>query len=217
MQECLLILSMHRSGSSCMTGCMNICGFSIGQNPTQGKDRFNQKGYFENQSILSFNESVLSDLGSSWSNIDPLTDTQVQKSIGHKDALFRLLEQEFGNDGIFVIKDPRIAILQDLYIETLVEKQIGVKILRLRRNIDAVCRSLERAQDIGHTQCVQLDSLYQAYIDRMVRHASHFEMDFASLLDDPATAVQDICEFVGVEFDKHKEIEDFVERGMVNF
>ncbi len=206
---------MHRSGSSCTTGCMNICGLSLGKHPTQVKNEFNQKGYFENKSILGFNESVLADIGGAWNYSDPLTESQIQKSLGYKDALSCILEQEFRSD--FVIKDPRIAILQDLYLVALAERQVDVKVLRLRRGIDSVCRSLERVQGIGRTQCVQLDSLYQAYIDRMVCHASHLEMDFASLLDDPATAVREICDFVGMEFDKHKEIEDFVERGMVNF
>jgi len=215
--QCLLVLSMHRSGSSCTTGCMNICGFSLGNHPTQVKNKFNRKGYFENKSILGFNELVLEDIGGSWDHTEPLTEHQVKKSLGHKDALSRIIEQEFGTDSFFVIKDPRIAILQNLYIDTLTEKKIDIKILRLRRNIAAVCKSLERAQGIGQLQCVQLDSLYQSYIDRMVCHAPCFEMDFASLLDDPVTVVQDICDFVGIEFDKYEEIGDFVERGMASF
>lgn len=216
MQDCLLILSMHRSGSSCMTGCMSICGLSLGEHASQVKNKFNQKGYFENENILGFNESVLSDIGGSWKSMTPLTSQQIQKSLNHSATLLRILRQEFGDDN-FAIKDPRIAILQDLYFQALSNMHVRTRILRLRRDIDAVCQSLKRAQNVEQEQCVHLDSLYQTYIDRAVTRAPSFEVDFASLLDDPQTTVRTICDFAGMEFSKHLEIKNFVEKGMVNF
>jgi len=217
MQECILILSMHRSGSSCMTGCMNICGFSLGKHASHIKNKFNLKGYFENERILSFNESVLSDIGSSWKSLCPLTEQQIQKSLRYKTTLARIIEQEFEGSDMFAIKDPRMAILQRLYIEVLSESGIKIRMLRLRRGIDAVCRSLRRAQHIGQEHCVQLDSMYQSYIDSMVGRAPYFEVEFSSLVDDPAVTVEGICDFIGISFSKREEIIDFVDRGMVNF
>ena len=58
MSNCVLVLAAPRSGSSFLVNVVKTLGYSTGKNETQVKDSFNEEGYFENQSILKFNEKT---------------------------------------------------------------------------------------------------------------------------------------------------------------
>ena len=67
-KTCLLVLGMHRSGTSTLAGVLNILGIELGSSllpPTTE----NTKGYFENQYIMSLNETLFSGLFSKILNI----------------------------------------------------------------------------------------------------------------------------------------------------
>ena len=59
----ILIASSPRSGSSCLSGLVQLHGFSLGKDVATVKDTYNEKGYFENESILNFNRSALDQIG----------------------------------------------------------------------------------------------------------------------------------------------------------
>ena len=55
MQKCIVVLGMHRSGTSVLMGVLSMLGVELGLNlmaPTEG----NPRGYFENQSICELND-----------------------------------------------------------------------------------------------------------------------------------------------------------------
>jgi len=205
---------MHRSGSSCTTGCVHICGASLGKHPTTIKNKHNPKGYFENRRILEFNMGTLQNIGSSWNNTNFLSDAQIKKSLSHKKTLCKIIEEEF-NTPLFAIKDPRIAILQDLYLDVL--KDVDVKILFLTRNPESVCKSLKIAQNVRHDKCVQLTNLYHTYINKMTSHIPFKEIRFEDLLDNPVQVMEGVCKFIGIKFKHEKEILQFVEKKIVHF
>lgn len=52
-----LILGMHRSGTSCLTGALERCGVHLGEVRRKGK--YNKKGYFENATIQKIHDQIL--------------------------------------------------------------------------------------------------------------------------------------------------------------
>jgi nucleoside-diphosphate-sugar epimerase len=81
-KNAILILGMHRSGTSALGGVINIFGAYMGQNMMPPKD--NEKGYFENIDINNLNEYILGELQSSWHDIRELV-------IDFDDAEFSIL------------------------------------------------------------------------------------------------------------------------------
>lgn len=62
MQKCLIVLGMHRSGTSAIAGFLNKLGITLGSNlmmPTE----YNEKGYFENWYIFRANVNIMQTLG----------------------------------------------------------------------------------------------------------------------------------------------------------
>ena len=52
----LLVVGMHRSGTSAVTGVLHNFGYNVGQSLLPGNE-FNEKGYFEDTSIVTENEN----------------------------------------------------------------------------------------------------------------------------------------------------------------
>lgn len=62
----LLILGMHRSGTSCLAGCLQEAGLYLGEVNT--KAGFNKKGNREHRGIMELHEHVLNRHGAAWDN-----------------------------------------------------------------------------------------------------------------------------------------------------
>jgi len=65
----LLILGMHRSGTSCLTGCLEQAGVFLGRVNQQAK--FNPKGNRENQAIVNLHNQMLARHDARWDNPPP--------------------------------------------------------------------------------------------------------------------------------------------------
>ena len=137
MYEGVLILSPPRSGSSCLTACLSFQGIHLGASPTTVKDAFNAKGYFENQAVLSFNEKVLQSISADIFQTAPLNARQCREATQFAGELAGLMTSQF-EARPFLIKDPRIALLQELYRQVLPP----VRIISLRRDRQATARSI---------------------------------------------------------------------------
>ena len=112
MKTAVVVLGMHRSGTSTMAGLMSLLGYYSGKDVLPPSDD-NQKGVFENEQILEFNESMLKKLHINWYS------TYLLPVIWYKSSQFKterkhlteiLIDQFAGNEKI-LLKDPRICIL----------------------------------------------------------------------------------------------------------
>ena len=65
--ECIIVLGMHRSGTSALSGVLSHAGVFFGRNLLKELPE-NPKGFFENTEVVNFNEAILSREGVSWHN-----------------------------------------------------------------------------------------------------------------------------------------------------
>ena len=112
MKKCILILGMHRSGTSALTGTLNLMGIPLGSElmPAYAD---NPKGFFENEKIWRLNQKLLESCNSTWE--DPFlygVDWYHDKNLDEfGKTITRLITEEFSTVQIFGIKDPRMCIL----------------------------------------------------------------------------------------------------------
>lgn len=219
MQQCYLILGSPRCGSSCFTACLNICGVSIGCTPTSVKDQFNVKGYYENYNILNFNQQVLSSVNSDIFG-DRLTEAQVEKTHQYRENLQTIIKSEFGGLEHFAIKDPRIILLEKLYLGVLIkDNDIELSFIILKRNSWSVIKSMHRM--FGFSEKEGLSQYFKFYnlIDELVKGKSIIEVNFEDLFTSPVSVMQNVCNFLKVDFnyERQNQVISFVEKGLVNF
>jgi len=104
----LIVLGMHRSGTSAMAGLLGEMGCDLPKNLMAAAE-MNAKGFFESNKITSLNDDLLSSAGMTWYDLHRFPHTWHDS---HRAAEFHArataaLSEEFGQSGLFVMKDPR--------------------------------------------------------------------------------------------------------------
>jgi hypothetical protein len=142
---CVLVLGMHRSGTSALTRVLSIAGARL-PSTLLGANESNETGHWESQALLSCHDRLLGRLGSDWEDWRSLEIGRLPASERKeiKAEIAELLRLEFGGAGLFVLKDPRICRFADLYLETLADADIAVRIVHAVRNPLEVAESLHR-------------------------------------------------------------------------
>jgi hypothetical protein len=122
----IVVLGMHRSGTSALSGILQLLGFDLGAD-LMGPNEFNPTGYWENQQFVRLNERVLSHLGTSWSDVFMLPfrlDRTNLREVFSGEAK-SLLEKAFSGKRPWVLKDPRLSMLIDFWLPYLAERDVS--------------------------------------------------------------------------------------------
>ena len=150
-RQCIVIIGMHRSGTSALAGLLSIlgCDQPRTQMPTT-KD--NEKGYFESQEIYGFHTSLLDSAGSRWDDWLRLNSSWFKSLRAEEfhDRAKTLLQEEYGESRLFVLKDPRICRLTSFWDRVLVDMNIEPRYLLTCRNPLEVAASLEARDRLNH-------------------------------------------------------------------
>ncbi|MCF8719361.1 glycosyltransferase [Nitrospina gracilis] len=135
----VLVVGMHRSGTSALTRTLNLLGCDLPRTPS------NDPEHWESKVIMALNDAILESGGSFWHDWErfnpgwrdsPLVDVFRARA---RDALLR----EFGDSPLFVLKDPRICRLLGFWLETVQEMKITPVVVSPIRNPLEVAASLE--------------------------------------------------------------------------
>jgi len=217
-RTCILILGMHRSGTSAIAGCFSVLGFNLG-NQLFPPDEPNEKGYFENVLINRFNDSILEAIFVRWHDTLFLPDTWWldERVEERKPELKSLLENEFGKDDDFVIKDPRISILLPLYLEIFNDMSITPKVIVNFRNPFEVAESLKKRDNLSYSKSLLLwmDATLKAEVNS--RSLLRIFLEYDSLLNNTVGVVKSVNELLelNIKFDDHNktnELGRFIEK-----
>lgn len=98
----IIILGMHRSGTSCLTGCLEQLGLNLGE--VSDFNDYNLKGNKEDESISALNEQLLRYNGGCWR--DP--PVQIEWTIEHERMRDRILKTYAKLPSPIGMKDPRM-------------------------------------------------------------------------------------------------------------
>jgi hypothetical protein len=142
-RTCILVLGMHRSGTSATTRVLNLLGGAL---PAQllSATPNNLRGHWEPTAIVRLHDETLQAIGSSWDDFRAL-DEQLffgPARTAFKQRLQRTLSREYGESPTFVVKDPRVCRLLPCWIEALDEIGIDARAVFPLRNPRDVIQSL---------------------------------------------------------------------------
>jgi GT2 family glycosyltransferase len=144
-RQALLVIGMHRSGTSALTRVINLHGVPLGSE-LLGRAFDNEAGFWENQHVVDLHERLLADLDSSWDDPRELREGWFDEAsiAAYADELAALIEDEFGDARIWAIKDPRLCRLLPLWLKTLSRLNIEPKLIFALRHPAEVVGSLMR-------------------------------------------------------------------------
>ena len=134
-QTCILVLGMHRSGTSALAGLLTKLGCAAPAHE-MAASKGNVKGFFESTEIRDFNDELLASGGSSWDDFSCFPEAWLESPAAEEflERSITLLEQEFGNSKLFVLKDPRICRLVPFWTRALEAHGAAVKPIITIRN-----------------------------------------------------------------------------------
>lgn len=219
-QVVVLVIGNHRSGTSALTGCLKQKGINLGTNEAMVKNKYNMKGYFENLTILHFNEKVLKSIGSSWKDYRPITKKQLNLMLNFVDELMEIIRKEYFDHFLFAIKDPRIIFLYPLYYEALDRLKIKIKVIYIDRPFEQICSSLKRVQKLPIEQGRLLCQKYKLRGQDMMSKIESLNVYFDELMNDPINVMKKVDQYLDIGLIKdngHRVIESFIDPKLRNF
>lgn len=178
----VIVLGMHRSGTSAITGTLALLGINAGDHLQEG-NQYNPKGYFEDQRIVAAHDSLLSELGSSWNDLRPLPEGWLDSYPASKcvNALRGIVEEAINSRGYWVIKDPRMCRLLPMWLRLFKEYGIRPRFVLPIRHPDASVRSLVERDSLDPDHAFMLWVLHVSEAERLTRgfrraflHYEHF-------------------------------------------
>ncbi len=214
-QTCVLILGMHRSGTSALTGTLNLLDISLGNELLEPKND-NQKGFFENKSIVEINESILESLGAHWHDVFYVPEALSTLDSSLRDKLKKVIVKEFEGSPLFAIKDPRLASLFPLYESVLNELSIEIKIIIPYRNPIEVARSLSNRDKFTQEKAILLWTYNILWAEQFSRAYRRVFVEFDELISDTEKSIVTISEKLNIKLlEKYRQsrssIDDFLE------
>jgi hypothetical protein len=167
MSNLVLVLGMHRSGTSCLAGSLEMAGLYLGEVNTYAP--FNKKGNRENADIMRLNDNVLSDVGASWDS-PPSLELQwsAKRKYEQKAILDKIIKGALGRP--VGIKDPRILITLNGWVDGDKFSYCGTF-----RHPAAVAKSLMRraqAWNVPMSKSLAYD-LWSTYNLKMLEHRAN--------------------------------------------
>lgn len=152
--ESILILGCHRSGTSTLSAILNLCGYSLPGGEVNVPAHENPAGYYENRAVVQLNNRILTAMGLRWDDPVPI-DLYVTEAMKRKfrDDVMRVVEHHFTCSG-YVLKDPRMSTLWPFWIDALQEASSSpIRAILALRNPMQVSRSLVRRHQIVPHAC----------------------------------------------------------------
>jgi hypothetical protein len=111
-RSAVLVLGMHRSGTSSVAAALPVLGFELGHSLLPPNDE-NPKGFFENRKIVQLNDDLLRHLNLAWDSLGFVwrVDFQSNEFEPFVTRAREVLSGEFAGADRIAIKDPRLCIV----------------------------------------------------------------------------------------------------------
>jgi hypothetical protein len=154
-RQAILILGMHRTGTSALAGVVSALGAAKPKSLMPG-DPSNARGHFESAALAVAHDELLASLGSHWRDWRQLDPDWIRSeaSTQWRQKIKQLLLEEFGDEPFIVVKDPRICRFVPFVLSIFADLGIrSAAILTLRHPLE-VARSLQERDGTPPTEAV---------------------------------------------------------------
>lgn len=156
--DALVVLGMHRSGTSAVTGTLSLCGAWVGErDELTGAGRENEKGFFERRDLRNICDGLLFAADADWWKISSFSTEAVPKeAVEERRAAFAELLRSLDRHGSWAIKEPRLCLLFPL-LRPAIRNPVCI---HATRNPLEVARSLQARNGFSLMQGLALWEVY---------------------------------------------------------
>ena len=201
-QRLIVVLGMHRSGTSAITRGLQVMGVELGDRLMPPVESENPKGYWEDLDLNTLNIEMLSVLGSDWNHLSliDLIDVEILRKKGYLLRALDLLHQKVGKVPIFGFKDPRVAKLLPFWKIVFIQCKFDVSyVIAVRHPLSVVKSLAKRGIESGQSYLLWLGHIITiltgCYGNKNVL------IDFDSLMQNPDHELMRIAKLNNLKID----------------
>jgi glycosyltransferase involved in cell wall biosynthesis len=157
-RQAILVLGMHRSGTSALAGVLCRLGAAPPKKTFMGSDPCNLKGLFEALALATAHDAFLDAAGSCWHDWRRFDLQSVGPEIvaEHAAKIRQVLVDEFEDERLILVKDPRICRFVPYTVSILNDLDVSpVAVLPIRNPLE-VALSLKRRNDFDTAKSIML-------------------------------------------------------------
>lgn len=219
----LIVLGMHRSGTSALAGVLGHLGAALPRDLMAASNR-NAKGFFESNLVMNLNDRILESAGSNWWDIRriPLDWLETQAAASFLDSAQEVLHSDFQDAPLFVLKDPRICRLMPFWKRAL--DRFGARIMVVHTHRPPLDMSASLTRWSGHETDYNLVLWLRHVLDAEAdsRDLPRVFTSYHGLLENWELAVDHITRGLEIHWPRsaaeaHDEIADFLSRDLQHF
>jgi hypothetical protein len=181
----VLVLGMHRSGTSALTRLLSLHGLALPEDRLAGRPD-NPLGFFESAAMVQLNDRLLAAAGSAWDDPRPLPDPPLPPAAMEPliEEAVALLREQWPGQAPFILKDPRCCRLLALWLPALA--RLGarpVAVLAVRNPVE-VARSLAARDAMPRRDALRLWLSHVVAAERDTRGLARAVVHYDDLMRD---------------------------------
>jgi len=183
-QSVLIILGMHRSGTSALCGTLHRMGLEFGEN-LLGANEHNERGHFENNEVIKLNDGLLEIFGYTWHTPFLLPHGwEIHPSVIElRDKAESIIFKYFSSFNLFGIKDPRLCILLPFWQEIMNGLSIEMHYMIALRHPYEIAQSLKKRDQLSLNNTYTLWANHLISLERSTRGKSRCFISFNELMN----------------------------------
>lgn len=213
----LIVVGMHRSGTSALTRVLNLLGCDVPSDLIDPLPDENPLGFWESRAICDLNDSLLRSASSHWRDWLPLNldNIFVPETKQFQKRARVILDQELGDSNLFVLKDPRFCRVLPFWLNVFEGANIAPRFVLPIRNPLEVGASLKERNGftLEHSFLIWMRYLLDA--EHFSRGQPRVFVGYEQLLSHWSQTIEHISNKLGVHWteNSHKtrlEIDNFL-------
>lgn len=205
-KRCLLVLGMHNSGTSLLSNLMHGAGVPLGPHlllrdrmPEERRPRYD---YYEDADIVQLQDQTLLDLQRHWSSYRaswPLPPAYHPSRERFRQRLQGLIQERLRHDPLWLVKDPRSAVLLEDWLLVLRQLNVQPRLLLVHRDPASNIRSFSQK---GKVPQLWAEALWQRTYQQALLAIRSLPEEcwaitrFENLLQQPQKAVFELCRWL---------------------
>lgn len=211
----VLVIGMHRSGTSTVAGALGILGATLPATGL-GLSEDNPKGHFEPKEIVALHDRVLASVAMRWWDWEKFPEAWYEspQAQAFVDELAGIVRAEFADAPLFVVKDPRTCLLVPLWRRVAAQLDLELVAILPVRHPDEVAGSLHARDGFPLPNSRMAWLRYVLEAERESRDLARVFLRYEDLLSDGPGTMRRVVETLQLPLDTREidaALADFID------
>jgi hypothetical protein len=190
----VIVLGMHRSGTSLLTRVVNLCGVRVDPESEMMLPSWeNPRGYWEPEYLADLNDAMFEILGSAWYAPRAFALRSLELAPSFQARMQSRVDERSAEPTSFLWKDPRLSLTWPLWRPLLSDPVV----LLCMRNPAAVAASLAARNGFPREHSYALWELHVEFALSYISAERHTIVHYEQLMAEPRATIEELFEWLG--------------------